>query len=154
MDVQVTLYINNEYMNSFAVYHKYNVSIKYINNMLHIFLTPKALKMLKTTWCSAYKILYLYILLLYWFLRTVVNIHRPSVVVLQRWSDHYVIEAIQVEVRNSSDCSAEACAAGLVLTDAFTVAPRVSRTTGLIDRLQRHLMFKQPFLRETFRHTE
>lgn len=153
MDVQVTLYINNEYLNSFAVYHKYNVSIKYIN-MLHIFLTLKALKMLKTTWCCAHKILYLYILLLYWFLRTVVNIHRPSVVVLQRWSDHYVIEAIQVEVRNSSDCSAEACAAGLVLTDAFTVAPRVSCTTGLIDRLQCHLMFKQSILRETIRHIE
>ncbi len=139
-------------------YHKYTVSIRlntWICYRFHVkmqlfytgILSPHQKVLGLKNVEDHLMILYLYILLLYWFLRAVVNIHRPSVVVLQRWSDHYVIEAVQVEVRDGSDGGTEACAAGLVLTDALTVALGVSRTAGLIHRLQRHLVFKQPVLR-------
>ena len=88
-------------------------------------------------------LLYLDIFLLEVASFTVVYVHRPPVVILQRCSDHHVIEAVLVEIRHRCNRSAEAGAAWLILIGATLGVRGAAR---LIDRLQGGLVLKHPLL--------
>lgn len=66
-----------------------------------------------------------------------IDVDRPSVVVLKRRTDRHIVKPIEVEIGHCCDGCAKPGAARLVFVRA---SGRAGGTTGLIDRLQSKLV--------------